>query len=78
MAGNAQKTWGSGFVGTPGGFVCFGDHRLAKKETAFRLSLWWARRNLNVSHQVRDKIHVVGRNGSPLSPSRHSADGFAR
>ena len=29
------------------GYDRFGDHRLAKKETAMKLSLWWARRDLN-------------------------------
>jgi hypothetical protein len=58
------------------GVMLFWRPSTAKKETAFRLSLWWTRRDLNVSHQVRDKIHVFGRNGSSLSPSRQSADGF--
>ena len=29
------------------GFNGFSQYRLTKKETAFRLSLWWARRDLN-------------------------------
>ena len=29
------------------GFTCSGQDVLTKKETAFRLSLWWARRDLN-------------------------------
>ena len=38
---------GSRFCWESRGFSRFGDDGLAKKETAFRLSLWCARRDLN-------------------------------
>ena len=45
-----------------------------KKETAFRLSLWCARRDLKASHQLRSFEPRLGKAGSWVYLRRRSAD----
>ena len=45
------------------GFSRFGDDVLTKKETAFRLSLWWARRDLNPCYVNQPAIHRLAKTG---------------
>ena len=48
------------------GFSRFDDHRLTKKETAFRLSLWCARRDLKASHALQPAIHRLAETGADV------------
>ena len=58
------------------GFIGFGKDRLTKKETVFRLSLWCARRDLKVSDETQDKVHIVGKNRCEYGTHRPPADLF--
>ena len=53
------------------GFMAFGDDGLTKKETAFRLSLWCARRDLKASHGPHPAIHRLTKPGAFFLQTDH-------
>ena len=52
----------------------FGKDVLTKKETVFRLSLWWARRDLNLRHEARPPEDFLGVSENEPSPFRPRTD----
>ena len=62
------------FSSTKGLRTGFGQDVLTKKETVFRLSLWWARRDLNLRHPARPLEDFLGVSGNEPSPFRPCTD----